>query len=83
MRTPGYGQAMAGHDREIRVFGERHETIDAHRIAGVPHPARRRRATAGPGSRVRPRVAGTDDRPGQRNLSRIVTSECGQAGPSR
>lgn len=26
---------MAGHDRKIRVTGERRETIDAHRIAGV------------------------------------------------
>ena len=26
---------MAGHDRKIRVIGELHETIDAHRIAGV------------------------------------------------
>jgi hypothetical protein len=26
---------MAGHDRKIRVIGERRDTIDAHRIAGV------------------------------------------------
>jgi hypothetical protein len=26
---------MAGHDRKTRVTGERCETIDAHRIAGV------------------------------------------------
>jgi hypothetical protein len=26
---------MSGHDRKFRVTGERRETIDAHRIAGV------------------------------------------------
>jgi hypothetical protein len=26
---------MAGHDRKIKVTGERRETIDVHRIAGV------------------------------------------------
>lgn len=30
-----YGRAMAGYERRISVYGERRETIDAHRIAGV------------------------------------------------